>query len=318
MNKTKNYGFNLPEKNEFYNVELVNENTELFDKKLKEVADGAGDANTVNGFTVYKSLSELGLSEATATPEAIVTAMQNDSMLIHACGASATTSLLALPINYGLLQVLKRSTSYADFVYSMMDHRYYGYYNGGSSRKWGGWTTQFLPLTGGNLSNTVRIIREDETDIMFRLANSLHAGHFAVTSNGNFGLYDSTHSKWVVQVGSSGQMYIDGGKTPIHTGNMASHVLPLTGGTLTGDLKFKKSGYPTETRIINYNGATFIRDYTDENNYTDLSITQAGNLLHKHKRDGKITENTVLHTGNSAPVVIQETAPSDTTALWVW
>lgn len=31
-----------------------------------------------------------------------------------------------------------------------------------------------------------------------------------------------------------------------------------------------------------------------------------------------IANNTALHTGNSAKVVINETAPSDTSALWVW
>lgn len=37
MNKTENYGFNMPEADEFYDVELVNENTQAIDAKLKEI-----------------------------------------------------------------------------------------------------------------------------------------------------------------------------------------------------------------------------------------------------------------------------------------
>jgi len=43
MNKTTNYGLNLPEVNEFYDVEKVNENTQIIDEKLKEIADGASE-----------------------------------------------------------------------------------------------------------------------------------------------------------------------------------------------------------------------------------------------------------------------------------
>lgn len=39
MPKTTNYGLNLPENDEFYDVDMVNENTEIIDDKLKENAD---------------------------------------------------------------------------------------------------------------------------------------------------------------------------------------------------------------------------------------------------------------------------------------
>lgn len=52
MKNTENYGFNLPEKGEFYNVDDFNENFEGIDGKLKEFEDGTtpvGNANKLGG-----------------------------------------------------------------------------------------------------------------------------------------------------------------------------------------------------------------------------------------------------------------------------
>ena len=52
MKNTTNYGFNLPEKGDFYNVEDFNENAEIVDAKLKEFEDGTtpvGNANKLGG-----------------------------------------------------------------------------------------------------------------------------------------------------------------------------------------------------------------------------------------------------------------------------
>lgn len=39
MKKTENYEFNVPEENEFYDVELENENWQKLDATLKEIND---------------------------------------------------------------------------------------------------------------------------------------------------------------------------------------------------------------------------------------------------------------------------------------
>lgn len=39
MKKTENYEFNVPEENEFYDVELENENWQKLDTVLKEIND---------------------------------------------------------------------------------------------------------------------------------------------------------------------------------------------------------------------------------------------------------------------------------------
>jgi len=52
MKKSTNYGFNLPEANDFYNIEHMNANFAEVDKKLKEHEDGTttvGNANKLGG-----------------------------------------------------------------------------------------------------------------------------------------------------------------------------------------------------------------------------------------------------------------------------
>lgn len=39
MRQTENYGFNIPEENEFYDEELKNENWKKLDVVLKEISD---------------------------------------------------------------------------------------------------------------------------------------------------------------------------------------------------------------------------------------------------------------------------------------
>ena len=66
MQKTTNYGFNLPEKDDFYNIEDLNANTQLMDEKLKEIEDGtttvakATDADTLDGKHASDFLSITG------------------------------------------------------------------------------------------------------------------------------------------------------------------------------------------------------------------------------------------------------------------
>lgn len=49
MKNTTNYKLNLPEPNDFYNVEHYNSNFEEIDTQLKAVAEGAKDAETLGG-----------------------------------------------------------------------------------------------------------------------------------------------------------------------------------------------------------------------------------------------------------------------------
>ena len=46
MRQTENYGFNIQEENEFYDVELENENWRKLDATLKEIRDKLDTAKT--------------------------------------------------------------------------------------------------------------------------------------------------------------------------------------------------------------------------------------------------------------------------------
>jgi len=122
------------------------------------------DSDTVDGWHIYSSLSELGLDETTATAESIVNAMADKSMLLHQLGSTATSATLQFPYNHSMLKVTKMSVSYVSFECIGTGNYpiYYAYYNSGSSNKWSGWSTQFLPLTGGMLSGALTLSDGDK------------------------------------------------------------------------------------------------------------------------------------------------------------
>ena len=100
--------------------------------------------------------------------------------------------------------------------------------------------------------------------------------------------------------------------------------LPLTGGTITGEVLLG-SGYG---RLNSNTVASALASMNTPGEYLvnsrTLSINNSnGRTLDKclYIRDlvnGTKTDYNVLHTGNSNPVAISSTAPTDTTALWAW
>ena len=84
----------------------------------------------------------------------------------------------------------------------------------------------------------------------------------------------------------------------LHTGNMASHVLPLTGGTLSGDLSVTKSGNTT-ARIIAQNDGAKIGMITNTDGGYGLWDYQTNTYLIGRLNGNLLMEgNTPLHTGN--------------------
>lgn len=116
--------------------------------RLKEVPT----PESIGALKVYNNITELGLTEATATAQQIVELMQDNSILLHPASENASTSNLAMPFNYGLLIVFKRSNNYADFEYNGIgsNTKYFAYYNGASTTIWSGWKELFT-TEGGTL-----------------------------------------------------------------------------------------------------------------------------------------------------------------------
>ena len=305
---------------------LVNGTTPVGDsKKLNGKGENelsVANADTVNGFKVYKSLSELGLTEATATAESIVNAMQNDSMLLHRCSTAATSAPLAFPFNYGLLRVTKSLSSYVYFEYIYMTKRFYGYYNSGTTgNKWSGWANDADTLAGKHAEDFA------SADRFLTSANGWAAMQ-SVDTDGK--------AKYRAQIQSSGSLSLyeklsDG--SWVLRANWSTDYLPITGGTLGGDLIVEKSGHANLTAYANATANAYVHA---KNNLKDIalvvntagasgiySITDSKWIIQYtadkklHYAEGMMGGKTVHHDGNSSKVVQAPTAPSDTTAVWI-
>jgi len=129
-----------------------------------------------------------------------------------------------------------------------------------------------------------------------------------------------------VRSGHDGTMYPyyneNGGteKQILHTGNIAEHALPIGGGTLTGALQVSLDGNGKAQFFGN--GATAFmtavnKDGTVNRQARVKASGDVANCMDIYDSINKVS-HTVLHTGNSNAVAIQSSAPTDTSALWVW
>ena len=195
---------------------------------INGVESPAGNADTVDGWNFYSSLSELGLTEATATAESIVNAMPNKSILVHGLSGTATSATLTFPYNYSLFRVTKLSTSYAQFecIGTGSGLIYYAYYNDGSSVKWSGWSTKFLPLTGGTLTGDITVSKSGDHS-RFTALNDKGKVAFIMRTDGSFGIWDYTINNFLMGRNSNGTLNMEG-KTPLHTGNSAKVTIGST------------------------------------------------------------------------------------------
>lgn len=89
---------------------------------------------------------------------------------------------------------------------------------------------------------------------------------------------------------------------------LMNEVLPLSGGTIKGaaatNLHLVSTG--SETSCISFKGVSGNVGYLGMKGPVPVYIAENNAV------------NNLLHSGNSKPVVISETAPTDTTALWIW
>ena len=165
----------------------------------------------------------------------------------------------------------------------------------------------YLPLTGGGdvtgkvnfkasyaAPVTVDRLANGSTPWLAFLSNGVHNGQVGVSADGK-----------LVFMGKSDNSARD----VLHTGNMTTHVLPLNGG---GTVQ-KNGAIPIA--LQNTEGSTtLIQFYGKDGNLGYLGISTANTPIFR-TTDG--TYKDLLHTGNSVKTVISNTAPTDTTALWV-
>lgn len=159
----------------------------------------------------------------------------------------------------------------------------------------------YLPLSGGEVNGYIRIKSSGTNERHMSIANSLRGISIGVKENGGAYVYDDTNAKSIASLQSDGN-YIWYGTA---TGN-----LPLSGGgTVVGT-----NNMPVRLRSGNGNNA-----YQGYETKAGTFIGALGfnvNGKPSFLNSAQSVESELLHTGNSAKVAIQESAPTDTTALW--
>ena len=110
---------------------------------------------------------------------------------------------------------------------------------------------------------------------------------------------------WEIQLnGANGEI--------LNAGNIGNYALLLTGGKIDGDLVVNGG---LELRLSTpYIDFHFAGDNTSD--YTSRIIEMASGVLNVDA-SLLVRGSTVLHTGNSRPVIVSATAPADTTAVWI-
>lgn len=121
-----------------------------FNGRGGHVMPQSGDytAGMVGAMKVYRSFEELGLTEATATPDAIVNAMGDYTIFRCYMTDKAMTCPLAAPFTYGLLTVTRLYSSFTEFRLTGEADAIgaYGYYNSGATPSaWSGWLAPYSP-----------------------------------------------------------------------------------------------------------------------------------------------------------------------------
>lgn len=181
----------------------------------------------------------------------------------------------------------------------------FNYYNGA---EWSGWNDLFT-TAGGTVNGNVRAVSEIAEARHFVVGNSLRKLSFGVRADGSAYIYDDTKWSIILDIPS------DATKTKTFYG-VASGNVPLNGGgEVTGTLKVKNTTeYPLKAE--NTNAKNVYTAYYGENGNW-LGALGFSEYRPSYRTTGGDTHS-LHHDGNSAKVVISETAPSDTSALWVY
>lgn len=312
MQNTANYKFKKPENTDLYNVQDFSDNMDAIDTALKGIEDGT---------TTVGNALQLGGKGA--------------SEYITKDGGTVKTLVVA---NAGNANVNVRNTSGMDAFVEFIGH------NGSSAQRIG-----LLGMNGNNVPTF-----KNTAGTTYPLLHSGNVGDYALTArgmtpatsldtvkeNGTYYVHpsstnrpnDGSYGEMLVMsnVDTTGQLYIShvndivglmfrgattaGGfypwKVVLDNTNVGEYALPKSGGTVT-------SPYGTVMTLRSTAGNEVVMQYRNsaDDNEGSLGFNGIDNPIFK-KTDG--TNLQLLHTGNSAKVAIQSTAPTDTSALWVW
>lgn len=200
---------------------------------------------------------------------------------------------------------------------------------GGDILHTGNMANHVLPKNGGALNNELVVLLNGNTEHpKTRVLTDALGSSFLINSNTDNtkmrGIAIHTQSPNVNTKNALEYQYTDDGvnwgiHTLLHTGNINDQILHAN--TLQGLMPVGDG-----TRGVPYIGADYgimeigsmidFHTASGQDFKVRLSVTSNGSLY--LSEDGGSRGGYTLHTGNSAKVAIQSTAPSDTSSLWVW
>ena len=146
----------------------------------------------------------------------------------------------------------------------------------------------YLPLTGGTVSNTLYTplnLENTKADINTLGFNGVSGALGYLGFNAKNPVYRDTANTYY---------------NLIHSGNVGSYALPITGGRLTGTLEFQIANNGKST-VYKNNSATvdhglYLTDTNSSNNKATLRVSATNNRV--DFVDVNNNANTILHTGN--------------------
>lgn len=161
---------------------------------------------------------------------------------------------------------------------------------------------KYIPKTGGTFTGNVRITGSTEADSGFIVGNDNGNISLVVSSAGSVGLWASMLNKWLIYANKDGKVEVNG----TATGNLSLY----GGGTVNG-------GYTVLgiNNNVSNNGVAMKFSALDE---TFGFFGFAGKDIPVFIPNTGSGSKALHHDGNSARVHINQTAPSDTAALWVY
>ena len=162
----------------------------------------------------------------------------------------------------------------------------------------------YLPKSGGTINGDLSVGTNTTQDgRVSTLINALRKVSMLISGTGLFRLYDYTNSKYIIESKLDGTNTFNG---------TASGNLPLNGG---GTVQANKA-QPLIIKRTDTDSNVRIQFDGPNGSMGSLGFLRADTPMFLPSSGSGNKE--LLHTGNSAKVVVSETAPSDTSALWVW
>lgn len=142
----------------------------------------------------------------------------------------------------------------------------------------------YLPLTGGTLTKGSKITFEKTDD-------STLSGNVDISvSKNSFGISEKGGNIRGVTLDLTECANWNGSKF-LHTGNMTDHVLPLSGGTTSGDIEVKGATGASRFKATSLNGNYNMSLVATNDGYTGLYDTVNGKWMAQHTPDGTNTFN---------------------------